>query len=72
MHSASRAPLNSSGVALAKDVTGLPLTMSLPSSAPSVHRVILEHVDLGESASVEFGAPMYGVKRRKRTRYLSR
>jgi hypothetical protein len=73
--STSRAPWNSSGVALAKDGDGLAVNNELAvlgldgSLESSVHGIVLEHVDLGKSSSVEFGEPMHGVKRRKRTIY---
>jgi len=70
----SSAPLNSSGVALAKDGDEIAVDNELAvlglidSLEPSVHGVV--HVHLAKSSSVEFGKPMYGVKRRKRTIYL--
>jgi hypothetical protein len=73
--STSRAPWNSSGVAPAKDGDGLAVNDELAvlgldgSLESSVHGIVLEHVDLGKSSWVEFGEPMYGVKRRKRTIY---
>ena len=73
--STSRAPWNSSGVALAKDGDGLAVdnelaVLSLDGSLESsVHGIVLKHVDLGKNSSLEFREPMYGVKRRKRTIY---
>ena len=73
--STSRAPWNSSGVTLAIDGDGIAIDDELAvlgldgSLESSVHGIVLEHVDLGKSSSVEFGQPMYGVKRRERTIY---
>ena len=63
--STSRAPLNSSGIALAKDGDGLAVDDELAvlgrygSFESTGHGIVLEHVDLSKGASVEFGEPMY-------------
>ena len=69
--------MNSSGVMLSEDGDGLATDNELAvlgldgSLESSVHGIVLEYVDLGKSASGEFGEPnlMYLVKRRKWTVY---
>ena len=64
--STSRAPLNSSGVKLAKDGDKIAIddefaVLGLDGSLESsVHGIVLEHVDLGKSASVKFGSRRTG------------